>query len=155
MVFFSGLSSEAQELLDVLREEKNSIDSERLVCVKFDGAIFNFNVFKSSLDSSSDIYNDKISLKEAKHSQEKMFEQLENPEKYDPKNLEKINSKRETLINAKKLYKNTNNVIKAFENGVFPFKDGLKKKESNMSDKALPDWVKVEEKRFSVIKNEI
>ena len=53
--FFSGLSSEAKELLDELKEEKNSIDSKRLVCVKSDGTIFNFNVFKSSLDFASDI----------------------------------------------------------------------------------------------------
>ena len=47
------------------------------------------------------------------------------------------------------------NVIKAFENGVFPFKDGFQKKESDMSDKALPDWVKVGKKRFDQIKNEV
>ena len=47
------------------------------------------------------------------------------------------------------------NVIKAFKNGVFPFKDGFQKKESDMSDKALPDWVKVGKKRFDKIKNEV
>ena len=40
---FSGFSSEAKELLDELKEEKNSIGYKRLVCVKSDGAIFNFN----------------------------------------------------------------------------------------------------------------
>ena len=45
--FFSGLSSETKELLDEFKEEKNSIDSKRLVGVKSDGTIFNFNVFKS------------------------------------------------------------------------------------------------------------
>ena len=74
--FFSGLSSEAKELLDELKEEKNSIDSKRLVCVKSDGTIFNFNVFKSSLDFASDIYNGKISLEKTKNSQYKMFELL-------------------------------------------------------------------------------
>ena len=48
--FFSGFSSEAKELLDELKEEKNSTDSKRLVCVKSDGTIFNFHVFKSLLD---------------------------------------------------------------------------------------------------------
>ena len=60
--FFSGLGSEAKELLDELKEEKNSIDSKRLVCVKSDGTIFNFNILKSSLDFASDIYNGQISL---------------------------------------------------------------------------------------------
>ena len=43
------------KLLDEFEEEKNSIDSKRLVCVKSDGTIINFNVFKSSLDFASDI----------------------------------------------------------------------------------------------------
>ena len=84
-----------------------------------------------------------------------MFKQLKDLEKYNPKNPDKISSRKETLINAEKLYNNRNNVIKAFENGVFPFKDGFRKKESDMSDKALPDWAKVDEKRFNKIKNEI
>ena len=56
----------SKELLDELKEEKNSTDSKRFVCVKSDETIcLNFNVFKSSLDFASDIYNDKISLEEA------------------------------------------------------------------------------------------
>ena len=54
-----------------------------------------------------------------------MLKQLKDLEKYDRKNLDKINSRKETLINVKKLYNNRNNVIKAFENRVFPFKDGF------------------------------
>ena len=146
---------EAEEFLDELKEEKNSIDSKRLACVKSDGTIFNINVFKNSLDFASSIYDGKITLKEAKNDQYQMLRQLKVLEKYDSKNLDKINSKKETLINAKKLYNNRDNVIKAFESRVFPFKDGFRKKESDMSDKALPDWVKVNEKRFNVIKNEI
>ena len=33
--------------------------------------------------------------------------------------------------------------------------DFIQKKESNMADKALPDWVKVDKKRFDMIKMEI
>ena len=53
------------------------------------------------------------------------------------------------------MYNNNNNVIKAFEDEVFPFKDGFQKKESQISDKALPNWVKVDKKRFDWIKNKI
>ena len=78
-----------------------------------------------------------------------MFKLLNDLKEYNLKNLDKIKSKEETIINAKKLYKNRNNVIKAFENGVFTFNEGLKKKkELDMSDKALPDWVKVSEKKI-------
>ena len=140
-------------MLDDLKEEKNNIDSKRLVSTKSDGTIFNFNVFKSSLEFASDIYNGKILLVEAKKDRYKM--QLKDLEKYDPKNPDKINSRKETLINVKKFYNNKNNVIRAFEDRVFLFKDGFWKKESDMSDEALPDWVKVDKERFSKTKNEI
>ena len=97
--FCSGVSSEAKELLDELKEGKNSIDSNRLV-VKSDGTIFNFNIFKSSLDFPSHVYNDKISLQKAKNSQYKMFVLLNNLKDYNPTNVDKIKSKEETLNDA-------------------------------------------------------
>ena len=72
-----------------------------------------------------------------------MFILLNDSKENNPTNTKKIKSEKETLINAEKLYNNRDNVIKAFENGVFPFKDGFQKKGSHMSDKALSDWVKV------------
>ena len=76
-----------------------------------------------------------------------MFSLLKDLKKYDPKNLDKIKSKKEPLINAEKLYNNRNNVIKVFEDGVFSFNDGFqKKKESDMSENALPNWVKEDKK---------
>ena len=51
--------------------------------------------------------------------------QLKDLEKYDSKNPDKINSRKETLINVKKFYNNKNNAIKAFEDRVFLFKDGF------------------------------
>ena len=42
---------------------------------------------------------------------------------YNPTNTNKIKFKKETLINVEKLYNNRDNVIKAFEKGVCPFKD--------------------------------
>ena len=44
-----------------------------------------------------------------------MFKQLEDPEEYNPTNLDKINSRKETLINAEELNNNRYNVKKAFE----------------------------------------
>ena len=48
-----------------------------------------------------------------------MLKQLKDLEKYDPKNPDKINSRKETLINAWELYNNRDNIIEALENGVF------------------------------------
>ena len=155
MVSFSGLSSEAKELLDEVKEEKNSTDLKRPFCVKADGTIFNFNVFKSSLDFASDIYNGKISLEKAKNSQNKMCELLDDLKKYNPTKLDNIKSREETLNDAEKLYKNKSNVINAFENGVFRFNYGFQKEKPDISDKALPNWVKVSKKGFDTIKNAV
>ena len=57
-----------------------------------------------------------------KNSQEKMVKLLDDFKEYSPIKLEKIKSREETLNDAKKLYNNRNNVIKTFENRVFPFK---------------------------------
>ena len=57
-----------------------------------------------------------------------MLKQLKDLEKYDPKNPDKIKSRKETLINAWELYNNRDNIIEALENSVFPFKDGFRKK---------------------------
>ena len=103
IVLFSWLSSEAKELLDELKEEKDSIDFKRLFCVKSDGTILNFNVFKSSLDFASDAYNGKISLEGMKNSQYKMFELVYYLKEYNPTKLDKIKSREQTLSDAEKL----------------------------------------------------
>ena len=82
-----------------------------------------------------------------------MLKQLQDQKKYDPKNLDKINFKKETLTNAEKQY-NNRDVVETFESGVFPFRDGFRKKESDASDKPLPDWVNVDKKRFDEIKSQ-
>ena len=81
------------------------------------------------LELASNIHNDKaLLLGKAKNNQYKILKQLSDLKEYDPTNTKKINSKKETLINAEKLYYNRYIVIKVFENGVFPFKDGFQKK---------------------------
>ena len=61
---FQWLGSVAKKLFVKIKNEKDTIDPEKLVCVKTDGkTIFNFNKFKISLDLASDIYKKKIYLK--------------------------------------------------------------------------------------------
>ena len=125
-------------MLDEFKEEKDNINFKNLVCVKSDGSIFNFNVFKSSLDFASDISNGKISLEEAKNSQYKMFKLLDYLREHDPTNLDKIKPREKTINNVRKLHNNRNNDIKTFENGVvFSFSHGFQKEKLDMSDKTL------------------
>ena len=112
----------------------------------------NFDTFKLSFKISSSTYHDKVTLEEAKKDQYKMLKQLKSLEKYNPKNQDKVNSGKETLINVKN---NRQKVIKAFETGIFAYIDRFLKKGPDVSDEALPDWVKVDKKRFTTIKNNV
>ena len=128
ITFFSGLSPETKQLMNEIKEEERDIDPKKLVCTKSDRKIFNFNTFKPSSKLVSNIFNGKITLEETKKDQYEMFKQLKYLEKYDPNNLEKINSRKETLVNTEELYDNRDYVNEAFENRVFPFTDGFQKK---------------------------
>ena len=75
-----------------------------------------------------------------------MFSLLNDLKEQYPKNFGKLKSTEETLISAERFYNNGNNFIKAFENRAFLFNDRFQEQESDMSDKALPDWVKVDKK---------
>ena len=48
---------------------------------------------------------------------------------YKPTSGDKIRERKETLTNAEMLYNSRNNIITAFEDGVFPFKDEPQKEE--------------------------
>ena len=87
--------------------------------------MFNFSTFKLPLRFASSIYDNRLTLKETKKDKYEMLKKLKDVEKCNPKNLDKINSRKEILINADKLYNNRKNVIKESENSFFPFKDGF------------------------------
>ena len=83
-------SLEAKKLLDEIKKEKNTIDSEKLVCVKTDGKVFNFSIFKYSLEFASNIYHkDENSLKDTKNKQYEMLILLNRLKQYKPSNLKK------------------------------------------------------------------
>ena len=84
-----------------------------------------------------------------------MFTLLNKLRNYKPTNLDKRRERKETLIYAEMLYNSRNNVIKAFEDNFFSFKDGFQKEEPDLPDETLPYWVRVENKRFNTIKNNV
>ena len=45
--------------------------------------------------------------------------------------------------------------LKNYQDDVFPFEDGFQKEKSNISDKGLLDWVKVDNNKFDNIKNRV
>ena len=67
---------------------------------------------------------------------------------YAPTNSQKKIEREETTTTVDKVYNNRKKVIKVFQVAVFRFKNGFQKKESDMLDKTLPDWVKVSKKKI-------
>ena len=74
---------------------------------------------------------------------------------YKSTNPDKITAKKITLINAKKLYNNRNNVIKAFENRVFPLRMDFKKKSQLCPIRNYQIGLKSKKKRFDRIQNKV
>ena len=75
---------------------------------------------------------------------------LDGFEECNPSKPGTVEEKKEVLINAYKFYNTRNELIKAFEDGVFPLKDGFQEKELDVLE--LPDWVRVNEKIFNLNK---
>ena len=65
--------------------------------MKSDGTVFNFNIFKGSLQLASNIYNNKALLEKTKNNQCKILKQLNDLKEFDPTNRKKINCKK-TII---------------------------------------------------------
>ena len=74
------------------------------------------------------IYRDNNLLKEAENEQYDIKILLNKLRNYNPTKPKKIEAKKETLIAAEKLLNNRQEVIDAFKTGIFPYKDGFKKK---------------------------
>ena len=129
-----------------LKKKKNDIDPEKLVCIKTDRTIFNFNKFKISPDLASNIYRDKSFLKDAENKQREIKILLNKLKTYNPTNLKKINNRTKTLSVAEKLLNNRHKVIGAFKAGIFPYIDGFQIKEESEEES--------EEKKLDKIKDD-
>ena len=136
-----------------LKKKKNDIDSEKFVCVKTDGTIFNFNKFKNSLDLASNIYRDKNLLKDAENKQSDIKILLNKLRNYNPTKPKKIKAKEETLIAAEKLLNNRQEVIDAFKTGIFSYKDGFQKKEES-EEESEESEEESEEKKLEKVKDD-
>ena len=120
--YFSQLSTKAKELFEKIKK-KNDIGPEKIVCVKSDGIISNFNKFKNSIDLASNIY--KKLLKDAENKQHDIKILLNKLRNYNPTKPKKLKAKEETLSAAAKLLNNRQEVIDAFKTGNFPHIDGF------------------------------
>ena len=53
------------------------------------------------------------------------------------------------------MYNIRDKVIKAFEDELFPFKGGFQEKESDVLNKKLANWVRIDENFFNQIKDQV
>ena len=75
-------------------EDDDDVDINKLAFIGSNKETFNFNTFKMPLNLLSDIYNGKISLKEAEFEQKDLEKEIENLQfYYIPKNKDKKEDK--------------------------------------------------------------
>ena len=67
--YLNGLSQKAKDLMDEIDEVDGDIDDGKLSFIGDNKEKFNFNTFSMPLNFLSDIYNGKISLREAEFNQ--------------------------------------------------------------------------------------
>ena len=85
--YLKSLSQEANDLMDEIEEVNNEIDIYNLTFIGSNQEKFNFNTFRMPLNFLSDIYNGKISLKEAEFKQRDLEKEMEKLQfYYIPKN---------------------------------------------------------------------
>ena len=95
----------------------------------------------------SNIYRDKNLLKDAENKQSDIKILLNKLRNYNPTKPKNIKAKEETIIAAKKLLNNRQNVIDAFKTSIFSYKDGFQKKEESEEES--------EEKKLEKIKDDL
>ena len=67
--YLKSLSPEAKDLMDEIKDNDDDFDINKFAFIGSDREKFNFNTFDMPLNFLSDIYNGKISLKEAEFKQ--------------------------------------------------------------------------------------
>ena len=104
--------------MDEIEEVNSVIDIHKPLFTGSNKEKFNFNTFRMPLNFLSDIYNGKISLKEAEFKQ-KDLEKEKLLFYYISKNKEEKEEKSQVLMQANDLLESRNKVIKAFKVDIF------------------------------------
>ena len=98
---------------------------------------FNFNTFNMPLNFLSDIYNGKISLKEAEFKQRDLEKKIDNLKfGYKSKDKKEKEEKSQVLMDAKELLESRSEIIKAFKDDIF-LSEHLKKSDDAAYDFTL------------------
>ena len=129
--YLKKLSPEANDLMDEIKGNDDDIDINKLPFIGSKQEKFNFNTFRMPLNFLQDIYNEKISLKEAEFKQRGLEIKIQDLQfGYTPKNIKEKEEKSQILMHANELLESRNKIIKAFKDDIFP-SEHLKKSDDD------------------------
>ena len=120
--------------MDEIKGNDDDIDINKLPFIGSKQEKFNFNTFRMPLNFLQDIYNEKISLKEAEFKQRGLEIKIQDLQfGYTPKNIKEKEEKSQILMHANELLESRNKIIKAFKDDIFP-SEHLKKSDDDAYD---------------------
>ena len=122
--------------MDEIEDVNNDIDKHKLLFIGSNKEKFNFNTFRIPLNFLSDIYNGKISLKEAEFKQMDLEVKIGDLYGYEPKNKKEKEEINGILMQANHLLEYRGEVFKAFKDGSF-LSEHLKKSDDAAYDFTL------------------
>ena len=134
--YLKSLNQEANDLMDEREEGNSDIDIHKLLCIGSNREKFNFNTSSMPLNFLSDIYNGKISLKEAEFKQMDLEVKIGDLYGYEPKNKKEKEEINGILMQANDLLEYRGEVFKAFKDGSF-LSEHLKKSDDAAYDFTL------------------
>ena len=112
------------------------LETAQFICTKTDEKTkYDFSKFTFPLKFASKICNFNLTLQKAQDNQQELLilmNKLKN--NCSPHKKEKPKEKDDTLYSAKKLYAIKNEIIDAFEKGIFPYIDGFQVKKDTDED---------------------
>ena len=106
--------------MDEIKDADNDIDNNKLLLIGSSKKKFDFNIFKMPLNFLSNIYNDKISLKETEVLQKDLEKKVEELKfGYRPENAEEKEEINRVLMQTNNILEYRNKIIEAFKDGTF------------------------------------
>ena len=126
-------------MIDEIKDADDSIEKYKLVFIGSYREKSNFKIFKIPLHFLSDIYNCKISLKEAEISQRNLGKKIEKL-KFDhrPENSEEKEEINGVLMQVNGMFENRSKICEIFKDGTFS-SEHLKKSDDAADDDVLKD----------------
>ena len=118
--FYNEKNQEAKELFEEVNKISREDKYKKFVRFHSNGTPYDFNKFRNIKLLGNDMFNDHISIKQAKDEQDEMKEEITKLENYNPTNEQKTKSKEEGFNNAKKLFDIKSKIIRAFDDDIFP-----------------------------------